>query len=324
MSIQIVPASERSPGVGEIAALQLPALLPPYAQRAQRLQQLAQGHGMTDYLLWAADVVAAQQVVAEALPLPAEEVAILHAALLQPAQAPLHSAHWQRSPHWLALLDQLLAHMARQPRMQTAAVQQALARLQQTDTAQREAWASALLTALRAEEPTDPSALPEAGVGQLLWSALSLYWRQLASQLPASGEATLGAQRHLCPLCGHVPTGSLVQGGAQAGLRYLQCSLCECQWHVVRTKCTNCDSTDALDYWCLEDEKAPIKAESCGDCQTYLKAFYQQADHQLELVADDLASLALDAEMEEKGLARSGINPLMLPLLAATATDSPP
>lgn len=208
--------------------------------------------------------------------------------------------------------------------MQTAAVQQALARLQQADTAQREAWATALLTALRAEEPADLSALPEAGVGQLLWSALSLYWRQLASQLPASGEATLGAQRHLCPLCGHVPTGSLVHGGAQAGLRYLQCSLCECQWHVVRTKCTNCDSTDALDYWCLEDEKAPIKAESCGDCQTYLKAFYQQADHQLELVADDLASLALDAEMEEKGLARSGINPLMLPLLAATETDSLP
>ena len=103
---------------------------------------------------------------------------------------------------------------------------------------------------------------------------------------------------------------------AQAGVRYLQCSLCECQWHVVRSKCSNCDSTHALDYWCLEDEKAPIKAESCNECQTYLKAFYQQADHQLELVADDLASLALDAEMEEKELARSGINPLMLPLLA--------
>ena len=64
---------------------------------------------------------------------------------------------------------------------------------------------------------------------------------------------------------------------AQAGVRYLQCSLCECQWHVVRSKCSNCDSTHALDYWCLEDEKAPIKAESCNECQTYLKAFYQQA-----------------------------------------------
>ena len=318
MSIPIVPEAERSPGVGEIAPVLRPAAKLPYAQRASRLQHLAADHGMADYLLWAADLVSAQQATAEALPLPAEEGRTLDAALQRRMPTPLHSAQWQRSAHWLALLDQLLAHMARQPRMQTAAVQQALARLQQADTAQREAWASALLTALRAEAPADPSTLPEAGVGQLLWSALSLYWRQLASQLPASGEATLGAQRHLCPLCGHVPTGSLVHGGAQAGLRYLQCSLCECQWHVVRTTCTNCDSTRALDYWCLEDEKAPIKAESCNDCQTYLKAFYQQADHQLELVADDLASLALDAEMEAKDLARSGINPLMLPLLAPT------
>lgn len=315
MSIQIVPESERSPGVGEITPLQRPTTKLPYAQRACRLQHLAQSHGMADYLLWAADLVNAQQAAAEALPLPAEEGRYLATALQQRAPTPLHSAHWQRSDHWLALLDQLLDQMAPQPRMQTAAMQQALTRLQQADAAQREIWANALLTALRAEEPADHRALPEAGVGQLLWSALSLYWRQLASQLPAAGQAELGEQRHLCPVCGHVPTGSLVRGGAQAGLRYLQCSLCECQWHVVRTTCTNCDSTSALDYWCLESEQAPIKAESCSDCQTYLKAFYQQADHQLDLVADDLASLALDAEMEDKDLARSGVNPLMLPLL---------
>lgn len=315
MSIHLVPEFERSPGVGPIAALQLPATRLPYARRAGRLQHLAQGHAMADYLLWAADVASAQQATAEALPLPAEDVQRLGAALLQHPQTPLHSARWLRSAHWQALLDGLLQHMAQQPRMQTAAIQQALERLRQADAVQREAWADALLAALRSEDLADGSTLPEAGVAQLLWTALSLYWRQLASQLPATGQATPGAQRHLCPVCGHVPTGSLVHSGAQAGLRSLQCSLCECQWHGVRSTCTNCDSTHALDYWCLEDEKAPIKAESCNDCQTYLKAFYQQADHALELVADDLASLALDAEMEAKDLARSGINPLMLPLL---------
>lgn len=66
-------------------------------------------------------------------------------------------------------------------------------------------------------------------------------------------------------------------------------------------------------YWCLASEAAPVKAESCGGCHSYLKAFYLQADHQLELVADDLASLALDAEMEAQDVARSGFNPLMLP-----------
>ncbi|MDR3065724.1 MAG: formate dehydrogenase accessory protein FdhE [Comamonas sp.] len=315
MSIHLIPESERAPGVGHIAPLRLPAARLPYAARASRLQHLAQGHAMAEYLLWAAELASAQQATAEALPLPGAEAAGLAAALQQRTQTPLHSALWPRSAHWLALLDELLNRMAQQPRMQTAAIRQAWARLQQADTARREAWADALLTALRSEAPGEDAALPEAGVAQLLWSALSLYWRQLASQLPAAGRAEPGEQRHLCPVCGHVPTGSLVLAGAQAGVRYLQCSLCECQWHVVRSQCSNCDSTHALDYWCLEDEKAPIKAESCNDCQTYLKAFYQQADHLLELVADDLASLALDAEMEDKELARSGINPLMLPLL---------
>ena len=63
----------------------------------------------------------------------------------------------------------------------------------------------------------------------------------------------------------------------------------------------------------LDDENAAIKAESCGDCHSYLKAFYLQTDPGLELVADDLASLALDAEVEREGFARSGFNPLLTP-----------
>lgn len=315
MSIQIVPESERSPGVGEIAALQLPSIKLPYPQRSSRLQALAQDHAMADYLLWAADLVKAQQATAQALPLPEEENQYLGAALQQSKKAPLNSAKWKRSVHWQALLEQFLVQLTEQPRMHTSAVQKALQNLQSAGAKQREEWADALLTALRGEELADIASLPEPGIAQLLWCALSMYWRQLSSQLPASGQAEMGDINHLCPVCGHVPTGSLIQGGAQTGLRYLQCSLCESQWHVVRTTCTNCDSTGALDYWCLESEKAPIKAESCNDCHTYLKAFYQQLDHQLELIADDLASLALDAEMEEKELARSGVNPLMLPAL---------
>ncbi len=315
MSIQVVPEAERSPGVGEIASLQRPTAKLPYTQRSSRLQALAEGHAMADYLLWAADLVSAQQTTAQALPLPEAESLYLGTVLQHSKKAPLHSAQWKRSVHWQTLLDQFLVQLTEQPRMHTSAVQKALQSLQSADAEQREMWADALLTALRGEELSDAGALPEPGIAQLLWCALSMYWRQLSSQLPASGQAEIGDLNHLCPVCGHVPTGSLIQGGAQAGLRYLQCSLCECQWHVVRATCTNCDSTGALDYWCLESEKAPIKAESCNGCKTYLKAFYQQLDHQLELVADDLGSLALDAEMEEKELARSGVNPLMLPAL---------
>ena len=315
MSIRIVPEAERSPGIAHIAPLQLPQAPQPYAQRAERLRKLADGHAMADYLLWAADMVTAQQAVTEAMPLPDAEVHNLGEALRQP-HAPLHSSHWQCSEHAWQLLDRLLHQLEPAASMQSPPVQHALAVLRTADSAQRARWAKALLAALRCDDLEDGATLPEAGVAQLLHSALSLYWRQLASQLPGSGMAELGAHRHDCPVCGQAPAGSLVLGGAQAGVRYLQCSLCESQWHVVRTTCTSCDATGHLDYWCLEDEKAPIKAESCGDCHSYLKAFYLQADHQLELVADDLASLALDAEMEAKELVRSGINPLMLPPLA--------
>nr|WP_314706585.1 formate dehydrogenase accessory protein FdhE [uncultured Comamonas sp.] len=313
MSIRIVPESERSPGVDHIAAVLLPVADSAYTRRAARLRQLADGHVMADYLCWAADLISAQQAAHEAAPLPEAEVQALTQALIDQTQAPLHSGHWPRSAHWHAVLGQLLLQLDLQPSMHSAPLQQAIAVLRHASQDQCDQWADALLAVLRGDEAPQDSALPEAGAAQILWSALSVYWRQLASQLPATGVAQAGEHRHLCPVCNHLPTGSLVMAGAQAGLRYVQCNLCESQWHVVRTKCTNCDGTEALDYWCLESEKAPIKAESCGDCHSYLKAFYLQTDHQLEMVADDLASLALDAEMEAQDVARSGFNPLMLP-----------
>lgn len=82
---------------------------------------------------------------------------------------------------------------------------------------------------------------------------------------------------------------------------------------VVRIKCTNCELTGKLNYWSLDSENAPVKAESCGDCGSYLKILYQEKDANVDAVADDLASLILDAKMEEEGFARSSINPLLFP-----------
>ena len=36
--------------------------------------------------------------------------------------------------------------------------------------------------------------------------------------------------------------------GQLNGLRYLVCSLCACEWHYVRLKCSHCRSTKKLDY----------------------------------------------------------------------------
>ena len=56
-----------------------------------------------------------------------------------------------------------------------------------------------------------------------------------------------------------------------------------------------------------------MHAESCHECESYLKIMFQEKDPYVEPVADDLASLFLDMELEEKGLFRSGLNPLMFP-----------
>ena len=46
---------------------------------------------------------------------------------------------------------------------------------------------------------------------------------------------------------------------------------------------------------------------------SYLKIFQQNNDPHLEPLADDLASLPLDALVEEQGFARSGLNPFLFP-----------
>ncbi|VVD86509.1 formate dehydrogenase [Pandoraea nosoerga] len=56
---------------------------------------------------------------------------------------------------------------------------------------------------------------------------------------------------------------------------------------------------------------SPIRAESCDDCHSYRKIFYQDKDPFVEPVADDLASLALDVLMGEAGYARANGNPLL-------------
>ncbi len=146
-----------------------------------------------------------------------------------------------------------------------------------------------------------------------IWAALSLYWAQMASLIPGKARAEYGEARQYCPVCGSMPVSSMVQIDTTQGLRYLHCNLCETEWHVVRVKCSNCEQSRDLHYWSLENEQAAVKAESCGDCGTYLKILYQEKDPKVEAVADDLASLVLDARMEQEGFARSSINPFLFP-----------
>lgn len=293
-SIRLTPINQRSGGIERIEPLLRPRLEGLYSERASRLEALAAKHPMADYLRFTAAIARAQQRLLEQLPLPAK----VNAQLELHDQTPLATTQLPRDPYWRCLLQGLLEQLHGDA---PAPVQAVIEDLQNSSQERLEMLADALLTGRYPEVGSDRALF--------LWSALSLYWTQLAAHLPLHASAELGENRQLCPVCAQAPSASVILGG----LRYLHCSLCESHWHMVRLKCSNCEQTGKLDYWSLDSKDATLKAESCGDCHSYLKVLYLDRDRELEVVADDLASLALDAELEREGFARSGPHTLLFP-----------
>jgi FdhE protein len=126
----------------------------------------------------------------------------------------------------------------------------------------------------------------------------------------------------VCPVCGTLPVASVVRAEkAYQGYRYLHCSLCATEWHLVRVKCSHCESTEGVHYRSIESgsiesgsiEGGPpaVRAEACDSCKTYRKICYQEHDMAVEPVADDLSTLALDLLMSEAGFHRGSGNPLL-------------
>jgi len=277
-----------------IMRMELPAL---YAWRGERLRALAAAKSpMADYLLFAAQVVDWQRAWLAGHPLPPPE-----------SDAPL-VIDWQSPPlaptkgieagYWRAALDDALQSLA------SRLPERLIARIAALDGAGKEAAALALLAG--------DTSLTGADGAPLFWAALSLYWAQWARSRPLDVCEVVGAARDLCPLCGGAPVAAVVVAQPQDGLRYLHCSLCESAWRLVRAQCSACGQSGKLRYWSLEEGKN-IQSESCGDCMSYLKIFQQSNDPHLEPLADDLASLPLDALVEEQGFARSGLNPFLFP-----------
>lgn len=305
MSIRIIPQDMLAKSDKETAE-QIPPLLFPrlknlYSRRAARLRQLAEKNPLGDYLRFAAVVASAQEIVLYDHPLQMD----LHARLVEAAASgkpPLDIHTLPRDPHWQRLLSSLIAEM--KPEM-TGQALASLENLEKAPATELETLASALFANDFAQISSDKS--------PFIWAALSIYWAQMAALIPGKARAEYGEQRQFCPVCASVPVASVVHMDSQDGLRYLHCNLCESEWYVMRSKCSNCEQSRDLHYWSLESEGAPIKAESCGDCGTYLKLLYQEKDPAVEPVADDLASLILDARMEQEGFARSSLNPFLFP-----------
>lgn len=305
MSIRIIPQDElekhEKRSADAIPPLLFPRLKNLYHRRAERLRKLAEENPLGDYLRFAALIAHAQEVVLYDHPLQMDLTARIKEAAAQ-GKPPLDIHTLPRDKHWQTLLRSMIAEL--KPEMSGPALA-VIENLEKASDAELEAMASALFA-------SDFSAV-SSDKAPFIWAALSLYWAQMANLIPGKARAEYGEHRQFCPVCGSMPVSSIVQIGTTQGLRYLHCNLCESEWHVVRVKCSNCEQSGELHYWSLDNEQAAIKAESCGDCGTYLKILYQEKDANVEAVADDLASLILDARMEQEGFARSSINPFMFP-----------
>ena len=302
------------------AGMEVPRLLLPkadvFAEQALRLRQLAANHPMRDYLMLMAVVAEAQSAQLPTYPEPALPTAAQADTASQQGVPLLDAATWPREPfwrdQWRTLMRDVLAKLPADSPAR-AGVSAALA----VDEATLDQQAARLLTGV--------SLGLDMGLAPLLAAGLQLYFTHLvmATQAAMPGAFGYTQDEGRCPCCGNLPVASVTRiGGTSEGYRYLHCTLCNAEWHVVRVKCVHCSQTGSVRFQSLESVtgnapspagKRPIvQAETCDTCWHYLKIMHMTQDAQVNPVADDLATLTLDLLVSDAGYARHGVNLLLL------------
>jgi FdhE protein len=284
-----------------IPYLRLPDRASVFGDRAARLRDRAAGHAMGGYLEFIALVAEEQQSLLERMPpvrLPTSE----HIA--QCTEHGIPPVNWQthaRDQAWCNGLRHLLRPLADRT---TGHLSDVVTKLERSRDELYEAQASKLLAGITFG--LDVATAPLVGAG------LQVYFTHLAIALGESAIGRPGAAT-ICPCCASRPTASVARIGArEAGYRFLHCALCNTEWHMVRVKCTNCESTKGISYLVIDDgtpvEKKAVKAEVCDECGTYLKICYMDRDPRVDPIADDLATLPLDLLVVDSGKMPSGVN----------------
>ncbi len=304
------------------AGRQMPRVLLPgrasvFFDRQLRLRQLAASHAMREYLLFIAELVSAQHLVLQNYADVAMPDAAACAAAGGARKPPMPAFGWPRDPVWQDELRRLLgvfrARLPDGPARDT--VDRLLASPRDWIDGQADRLSRRITLGL------------DLATAPLVAAGLQAYWTHLVMRTAdAQGERVFGSAEASteCPCCGSLPTASITRIGAdESGFRYLHCSLCSTQWHYVRIKCTHCESTKGIHFqaltaaagteWPATGAKVgAVRAECCDTCGHYLKQVSMEKDHEVEPVADDLASVALDLLVSESGMQRSGHNLMLL------------
>lgn len=290
-------------GVATPQYARLPDPGPLFARRAARLRHLAQASNLGPYLRFLADLCDAQGRVVAALDAPQTPDPAMIDRNRSYRMPPIDRAGLIAAAEMGQILDALLAEADKieMPGPARAALD-----------ALRDAPASdrhALLAELTADRVPEGFAAPAAFAA----AALQIAAARAASVLDPAKLVPIRVGT--CPACGGRPGASLVTATQhQEGARYACCATCATQWNEVRVKCLCCGSTKGIGYRAIDDgsENAVIKAEVCDECHSWVKIFYQNRDTALEAVADDIASLGLDALLRDSDWRRGGFNPYLM------------
>lgn len=284
----------------EFPRLRLPQPAVLFTERAARLRQKAEGHPIADYLRFLAALVDLQaQAAATVATQPVAEAVITQSL---DHGMPVLPAPLRPDPAWLGVLRQLLAGVLALQDLPQALRQNAQA-LAARDDAELEALAQAFLG--------DHATPAELAAQPLVMAALQVVYADIASRLDTQRIAYVDPAS-ICPVCGSAPVVSVLRiGGEAGGHRYLHCGLCATEWHMVRVKCSHCESTQGVHYQGIEGSDPAVLAETCDECHTYRKQVNQEKDPLVEPLADDLASLTLDLLMADTAYARASGNPLL-------------
>jgi len=261
-----------------IPRIRLPDPTSVFSARAARLRHLSEGHAVGDYLR-------------------------LMAALADAQQAALDT---RTDGEWQVVLIKLCETIAATPGFPDG-VAAACTRVRALPAAELENQVDLLLS--NAIEGVDAQAAP------FIMAALQVCQTRTVCALSPEEVTERAGALHIpgcCPMCGALPVASIVRADkAYQGYRYLHCSVCASEWHLVRIKCSHCESTEGIHYHSIEGGSSAVRAEACDSCKTYRKICYQEQDMTVEPVADDLGSLALDLLMTEAGFHRGSGNPLL-------------
>lgn len=301
MSLRIIQQGDLGTTGGNIPAVVLPSPQNIYHNRAARARSRMYDHPLADYLSFIADISDIQAALCKTLPVMLPEHATYWQQCALRQTPPLDFTTWPRDPVWQEVLRQLISRL-RHAENKNRTLEPVYHAILALDADSLEAQAQAILQA--------DSTHIDMTFAPFIGAALSYYWTWLASQLPTQSLMLFDDEYSLCPVCHSPPSTSLIRPAPVQGLRYLHCSLCESEWHMVRVKCTSCFSTKGIQYYHLE-QNAVVGAESCDSCHGYLKIINRDKDRHADPLVEDLASLALDLKLEEAGYLRSGRNLLL-------------